>query len=678
MRKASTILGIGLLAALAGGSQAAGAAETSPLWYDAGEREAAGVLAARTVEPLRARLVALDRAALEARLAAAPSEVDAPRGLDAARLEIPHPDGRMLALRVVDSPVVEPGLAERYPELHTFRLIGADDPALVGRGSWTPRGFHAMLRTPEGLLLVDPLAPGETYYHQAYFRADLGRGPDPEWSCGVTESAPAAPVAGLEAPLAAGPPLRTYRLALATTGEYSVAVCGASPTKPCVLAELVVAMNRINFVYEQDVAIRMVLIANNDLVIYLNGATDPYTNNNGSTMLTQNQTNLDAVILSANYDIGHVFSTGGGGIAGLGVVCRAGLKARGVTGLPNPVGDPFYIDFVAHEMGHQWSGNHTFNGSAGNCSGGNRNGSTAYEPGSGSTIMAYAGICSPQNLQPNSDPYFHAVSLDEIVNYSRSGLGNGCAATVPHANEVPVASAGSDYTIPHSTPFVLTGTASDANGDPLTYAWEEWDLGPAGAPTAPSGDAPIFRSFNPTPSPTRIFPKISDLVNNTSTIGELLPFAGRVPVDMRLTVRDNSSPAGAFASDFTVLTIAGSGPFAVTAPNTAVTWSGQGPHTVTWNVAGTDAAPVSCAAVDILLSTDGGYTYPQTLLAGTPNDGSAQVFVATSNTTTARIQVKCATNVFFDISNANFEIVGAVLFADGFESGNLSLWSHAL
>jgi hypothetical protein len=179
MRKVTAILGLGLLAALAGSARGQ---ESSPLWYDAGEREAAGVLAVRTVEPTRARLVALDRAELEARLAAAPSELAAPRGLDTARIEIPHPDGRMLSMRVVDSPVVEPGLAERYPEMRTFRLIGADDPSLAGRGSWTPRGFHAMLRTPEGLLLVDPLAPGETYYHQAYFRADLGRGPDPEWS----------------------------------------------------------------------------------------------------------------------------------------------------------------------------------------------------------------------------------------------------------------------------------------------------------------------------------------------------------------------------------------------------------------------------------------------------------------------------------------------------------------
>ena len=676
MRSAMRWLGLGLLVMTLGGTAALGA-ESVPLWYDVGEREAAGVLAARVVTPTRARLVALDRDELAMRLAAAPSETEAPRGLDTARIEIPLPDGRLLPMRIVDSPVIAPELAARYPELHTFRLIGAEEPGYTGRGSWTPRGFHAMLRTPDGLVLVDPLAPGETYYHQAYYRADVERGPDPEWSCGVTGHAPAAPVAGVEAALAAGPPLRTYRLALATTGEYSVAVCGANPTKPCVLAEQVVAMNRINFVYEQDVAIRMILVANNDAIIYLDGAKDPYTNNNGSAMLGQNQSTIDSVIGSANYDLGHVFSTGGGGVAYLGVVCESGWKAGGVTGLPNPVGDPFYIDYVAHEMGHQWGANHTFNGSTGSCSGGNRNPGTAYEPGSGSTIMAYAGICSPQNLQPHSDPYFHAVSLDEIVDYSRDDWGNTCATVVPHPNELPVVSAGANYTIPHSTPFALTGSASDADGDTLTYAWEEWDRGPAGHPNSPSGDAPIFRSFPPTPSPTRTFPKLADLLANTATIGEVLPFSGRPPGDMRLTVRDNSAPAGAFASAFMSLTIASSGPFRVTDPNTALVWNGPGPHAVTWDVAGTDAAPVSCAAVDILLSTDGGYSYPLTLLAAAPNDGSASIVVETPNTTKARVKVACSTNVFFDISNADFTILDAGLFQDYFETGDLSRWSHA-
>jgi hypothetical protein len=289
--------------------------------------------------------------------------------------------------------------------------------------------------------------------------------------------------------------------------------------------------------------------------------------------------------------------------------------------------------------------------------------------------MAYAGICSPQDLQPNSDAYFHAVSLDEIVTFSRTGNGNTCAAAVTAVNELPTASAGADFTIPYGTPFALTGAGSDLNGDPLTYCWEEWDLGAAGAPTSPVGDAPIFRSFNPSPSPTRIFPKVSDLVNNTATIGEVLPFSGRPQLDFRLTVRDNANPAGAFASDFMAITIAAAGPFLVTDPNTAITWNGDGPHPVSWSVAGTDLAPVSCAAVDILLSTDGGLTFPLTLLAATPNDGSASVPVNVPDTATARVKVACSDNIFFDLSNANFTIVDAVLFVSGFESGDFTGWT---
>ena len=411
----------------------------------------------------------------------------------------------------------------------------------------------------------------------------------------------------------------------------------------------------------------MVLVANNNLIVYSNAATDPYTNNNGSAMLAQNQTNLDTVIGSANYDIGHVFSTGGGGVAFRFGPCNVSLKAQGVTGLPSPTGDPFHVDFVAHEMGHQFGANHTFNSTAGSCGGGNHNASTSYEPGSGSTIMGYAGLCGADNLQLHSDADFHGISIQEIVNFT-TGSGNVCAVKASTNNTPPTVDAGPNgnpaFTIPKNTPFQLTGTASDANGDALTYDWEEFDLGPTGALNSPSGNAPLFRSFLSSTNRTRTFPKLTNLLNNTQTIGELLPSYARA-LNFRLTVRDNRAGGGGINQDTIALQVSGSaGPFQVTAPNTAVTWAGGSTQTVTWNVAGTTAAPVNCANVNLLLSTNGGTTFPTTILAGTPNDGSQAITVPSVVTTQARLKVACATNIFFDVSNTNFVISRVLRITD--------------
>ncbi len=360
--------------------------------------------------------------------------------------------------------------------------------------------------------------------------------------------------------------------------------------------------------------------------------------------------------------LGMSFSTGGGGLAALGVICNNGSKARGETGLGSPVGDPFYVDYVSHELGHQFDGDHTFNGSTGSCSGNNRNGSTAYEPGSGSTIQAYAGICGAQNLQSNSDDYFHTISFDQIRNHTRTGSGSSCAVATATGNAAPDPDAGTGgFTIPAETPFELTGSATDANGDTLTYNWEQFDLGPAGAPSGSS--PPFFRSWPATTSPTRIFPRLSDLLNNTTVIGENLPTVSDT-LNFRMTVRDNRAGGGGVDYDTISFDVsADAGPFLVTSPNTAVTWAGGINHSVTWDVAGTASAPVSCANVDILLSTDGGQTFSTTLLTNTPNDGSQPTPIPNVATTTARIKVKCSDSIFFDVSNTNFTIEQA---GDGF------------
>jgi hypothetical protein len=479
--------------------------------------------------------------------------------------------------------------------------------------------------------------------------------------------------------------LRTYRLALAATNEYCVAV--GSNTVAGSLAAEVLIMNRVNGVYERDLAIHMNIVANNNLITYAadntscsggtcTTANDPYTNNNGSTMLGQNQTTCTNVIGTANYDIGHVFSTGGGGVANLQVPCVSGSKARGVTGLTNPVGDAFAIDYVAHEMGHQWGANHTFNGTVSSCGGGNRANAAAYEPGSGITIMAYAGICGNQNLSDHSIDTFHVKSLEEIVAFSQSGAGNTCAVATATGNTAPAVTGPGNFTIPKNTPFSLTASATDINGDSLTYDWQEFDTGGATGTTAvPNTDSdgtarPIFRPYSPTASGTRTFPSLQYILNNANVppstngscpssaclTGELLPAIART-MTFQVVARDNRANGGGINTASSVVTVNGTaGPFAVTAPNTAVTVPALTNFNVTWNVNGTSAAPVSAANVKISLSTDGGTTFPTILAASTPNDGAESLLIPNTPTTTARIKVEAVGNIFFDISDTNFTI----------------------
>lgn len=597
-------------------------------------------------------------------------------GTPSTVLELPHPDGGLVRFRVIESPVMAPELAAKFPQIRTFRGEGIDDPTASVRFDVSPRGFSAMVLSAFGAWYVDPWAPDATDVVGSYHRRDALRDPGNVFRCegprkpaDSTESAfrsvrgEAGP---MEVPLlSVGASLKTYRLALATTGEYAAFFGG---TKPTVMAALVTAVNRVTGIYEIELAIRMTLVDGNDSLIYLAPGSDPYTNDDSYALLDENQVNLDAVIGIANYDIGHVFSTFGGGLAGLGVVCQSdpqeAHKAWGETGLQQPTGDAFWVDYVAHEMGHQFGGNHTFNGSLGSCTGQNRNASTAYEPGSGSTIMAYAGICGSQNLQPNSDPYFHGKSFDEIVTYTSSGSGAGCAAGTATSNSAPAVEAGAAYTIPSRTPFALTGSATDPESDPLTFGWEEFDLGttePA-PPLVDSGNRPIFRSFNPTASATRFFPKLSDVLAGTTTYGETLPTTSRT-MTFRLTARDNRAGGGGVNSDATTVTsVFTAVPFAITAPSTAVTWAGHSTQTVAWNVAGTTAGPISCASVEIALSVDGGVTFPTTLLSSTPNDGTQSILVPDTPTAgaTARIRVACPPNIFFAISRPSFTITAPV------------------
>ncbi len=639
-----------LLTALASAPVSALEAE-SPEWIDVSAGDIPQVGDRPTV-PDRHRTVAVDIDELTCFLESAPLERT--EGAKPIEFALPLPDGSFGRFAILESPIMAPELAARFPEIRTYSGVGLDDRTATARLSITPMGFHAYILSAGESVYIDPYQRQDVTHYQSYFRNDLQFRSVLESCALIDEDNMAEEIAELvgnsDGNRRSGTELRTYRTAIAATGEYTQYHGG---TVAAGMAAINVALNRVTGIYEREVSIRMELIPNNDLIVYTNGATDPYTNNNGSAMLSQNQSNLDSVIGSANYDIGHVFSTGGGGIAYLGCVCRAGVKARGVTGLPYPIGDRFYVDYVAHEMGHQYGANHSFNGNSGGCSG-NRNWSTAYEPGSGSTIMAYAGLCSGQNIQGFSDDYFVWISIQEIISYTTSGSGNSCPVVTGTGVVEPDVNAGQGgFWIPLDTPFELTCEAA-TTGAP-TYSWEESDRGPAGHPNFPTGTAPIFRSFDYVETETRVFPKLSDLLRNQQTMGEILPSYSR-DMSFRITVRDFQAGGVGVTNDYIAFDVADIGPFLVTYPNTDLTWLGGSNETVQWDVASTDGAPVNCANVDIHLSVDGGYTWPHLLAANTPNDGSESVTVPDVGTYIARIKVKAADSVFFDVSDEDFEI----------------------
>ena len=610
----------------------------------------------RWIVPQAYRTFRLDVNALRGVLNRAPAEFTAAAA--PALLTIPMPDGTFARFTIYDSPIMEAGLAAKFPDIKTYSGQGIDDKTATIRFDLTPSGFHAMVIAAGSTVYVDPFSRGDLTHYISYDKRAFKKSGElshcllddqAEPFSGLGSSTSHGDAPGLLTPV--GTSLRTYRLAVAADVEYTAFHGG---TVPLALAAVVTTINRVTGIYEREFDARLVLVANEASIIYT-VEPDPYTNTSPSTLLTQNQSNLDAVIGNANYDIGHVFTTGGGGLASLGVVCTAGTKARSETGSPTPVGDPYDVDYVSHEMGHQFGGRHTFNGTTSNCRGGNRSSTAAYEPGSGSTIMAYAGICGAEDLQPNSDDYFHTKSFDEIVAYIGAG-GGVCPTAAPTGNLPPTVDAGLNFTIPIGTPFVLTATGSDPNGDPITYCWEQFDLGTAAPPNTDDGTRPIFRSFDPVASPSRTFPKLADIISGVPTLGESLPTTNRT-MNFRATVRDNRANGGGVNYDVMQLTSTTlAGPFAVTQPNTAVTWPGGSTQPVTWNVAGTAGAPVNTANVKISLSTDGGLTFPTVLAASTPNDGSQPVVIPDTSTSTARVKVEAIGNVYFDMSNVDFTI----------------------
>ena len=575
--------------------------------------------------------------------------------------------------RIYEAPVLDEALTERYPDIRSYLGQNVKNPSTVIRFSISRNGVHGMITSgSHKTVYIDPFTKNKEYYI-SYSREDI---PSDSFANELFEchaddfiTAPLENNATLPTRNADDSTLRTYRLAVVCTGEYSIFHInnqGIDPDasdeekKAAVLGAINTSMTRVNGVFERDLAITMVVIDNNTDIIFLDPATDGLTNNDPFELLDESQEICDTVIENPNYDIGHVFSTQGGGVAFLNSPCVTGLKANGVTGINNPIGDFFNIDYVAHEMGHQFGANHPQNN---NCQRTN----VSIETGSGSSIMGYAGICAP-NVQNNSDDYFNGVSIAEMWNNVSAGPSSNCPAMSSTSNQAPAITPTDNFMIPIDTPFVLKGTATDPEGDELTYCWEQIDATPAPMPPSPNATSgPLFRTLDPTIETNRYMPALNTVVSgDIGSTWERLPSVSR-SMTFRLTTRDNSVLGGATASDdMTVTSTDSAGPFIVTSQDTNESWDLNTTQTITWDVANTDASPVNEASVNILLSTDGGVTFPIELATNVPNDGSHPIVVPTNTdaTTQARIMVMGVTNPFYQVNTTNFTVTDVLGLSD--------------
>jgi hypothetical protein len=565
-------------------------------------------------------------------------------------LSFPNSEGKLERFSIKEASVMHPDLQARFPDIRSYVGQGIDDASSILRFSVSPEGFSGMMLSSNGRnTFIEPINQGSNNY--IIFNRKDRINYNNDFECSVSEDINTAIGSGFALRNADDSILRTYRLAVSATGEYTQFHGG---TKAQALAAINTTMTRVNGIFEVDFNVTMILISNTDDVIYTSTSSDPYGNST-SGYNSQLQNTLTSVIGESNYDIGHLFANlqNNGNAGCIGCVCVNNQKGSGWTSATNPVGDAFDVDYVAHEMGHQFGANHTWT------HGGNEGTNVQFEPGSGSTIMSYAGITGTNtDVQPNVHPNFHAASIEQVTDYIKT---TSCQTNTNTGNAVPIVNAGSNYTIPKGTPFILEGSATDADtpSNALTYSWEQLDENNASStiPSATATTGVAFRAYEPSSESYRYFPRLETIKTGaTSWKWEVVPNVART-LNFRLTVRDNVAGGGTNNSDDMVVTVNGTaGPFVVNSPNTNVTWNAGTTQNVNWDVAGTTANGVNAANVDILLSTDGGDTYPITLASGVANDGSHDIVVPDNQGTQNRIMVRGSNNIFFDISNTNFII----------------------
>ena len=595
----------------------------------------------------------------------------------------PNSTGEIVAFDVKEKSNFSPILAAKFPEISAFIGTAVNDSSLQIRFSLAPSGIDAAINSSiksegtaiekiEGTNLYSVSSNSDSHDHHNRF------------SCS-TEAKAATSVSfkslisttnysssnSNQGRFSNDSTLSKYRLAVSANGQYTQyhggSVAGA-------LAGINATLTNVNAIFERDFGITLELIDNNDLIIYTDAATDPYTD---STELLNGelQANLDIVIGSANYDHGHIFSavnrtTMGGNAGAIGGFCNDETKGSAWSDSPRPEGSDFTF-LVAHEMGHQLGANHTFSMRS---EGKGKN----VEPGSGTTVMSYAGITGGNNVAIASDDYFHHVSIEQSLNYLQ---GQSCHVDTPNENHLPIIENISDFTIPVLTPFILSGKASDADDtDLLSYTWEQIDDGTITntnfSPKNASGAA--FRSLPPSGVATRYMPKLSSVLAGNLTledpdVSSSWETLSSVPRDLNFgfTVRDNALGGGGVTlTKMKVSVVDSDGAFSVRSPANGLVYFTNTLHTVAWNVAGTNLDPMLADKVTITLSVDGGLTFPYTLASNVDNDGSHAATLPDFVTSKARVRIEPNnSNIFYAINTQDFSITrdDIILSTDTYE-----------
>ncbi len=564
-------------------------------------------------------------------------------------VQFPDENGELVSFIVSEAPVLSKELATKYPNIKSYSGYSLKNGKDRIRFSVSHKGIQAMI--------VHGNKKGNTYLQKTVegdyvlYNRDGDTNVNKDFIC-LTKTSIAESKIGYALKQVDDQELRKFRLAISATGEYTQYHGG---TVVDALAAINATITRVNEVFETDLAVTLELVANTDIVLFTDPETDPYDGN----LNTQVQSTLTTTIGEENYDIGHLFhrDQANGNAGFIGSVCVDNRKGSAYAANENPVGDAFDLDYIAHEMGHQFGANHTWSFES-------EGTQVQAEPGSGTTIMGYAGITGANNVALNGDDYFHYYSIFQISEYLETV---SCAEIISLVNTPPVIVPLGDFIIPKSTAFALTGNATDADvDDVLTFAWEQIDDGVVTqatfGPTNPSGAN--FRSQLPSIDSTRYFPKLSsvlsgDLTQTNPTVDSAWETVSNVEREMNfaLTVRDNATGGGQVVSDFTKVSVVNSaGPFQVTSQATSQVYTAGTLQNVIWDVANTDRFPVNLQSVDIMLSIDGGMTFPIALAENVPNDGEHKIVLPGNPTTSARIMVKARDNIFFAVNVAEFSI----------------------